>query len=171
MARPTRLTDETIDRFLQAIRGGAFPEVAARYAGFSPRAMYRYLRGSSPAHAAFRDRVVLARIELEVRLGGTVVQAGYGDPRWALAYLERHFPERWARRSTSLDDPAEPPSVNRPSAGEMIELDPNLLDGLVAKLLETGDRLRAEGSAGGDVPRRANGGSSRRASNRRPRRC
>jgi hypothetical protein len=149
MARPTRLTDEAIDRFIQGIRAGAFPEVAARYAGFSPRTLYRYLRGSSPTHAAFREKVVLTRTELEMRLGGTVVQAGYGDPRWALAYLERHFPERWRLGSPATGvDPA--PSTERPGARSEIALDPAFVDAIVPKLLEAGARLR--GAAESDGP-------------------
>jgi hypothetical protein len=170
MGRKSKLTPEAIERFLKAVKAGAFLEVAARYAGFGPASLYRYLKGSTPEHAQFRAQVQETQTELELRIGGTLVQAAMSDPRWAVTFLERRFPDRWAGQPTSPDDPAEPPSADRPSAGEMIELDPNLLDGLVAKLLETGDRLRTEGSAGGDVPRRANGGSTRHVSNRRPRR-
>ena len=88
MARPTKLTDHARDRFLQAIGAGNFPEVAARYAGFSPASMYRYLSGSTPELVEFQAEVARAVTELEVRLVGTIIRAGFTDPRWALIVLE-----------------------------------------------------------------------------------
>jgi hypothetical protein len=57
------------------------PEVAARFAGFSPASLYRYLRGSTPEHAAFRDAALKAQVDLEVRLSGTLVQEAMSGPR------------------------------------------------------------------------------------------
>ncbi len=64
--------------------------------------MYRILAGTTPAHEAFRDEVRRVETELELRLAGTVTQAAFGDPRLALALLERRFGERWGRRAAPL---------------------------------------------------------------------
>ena len=147
MARPSKLTDEAIGRFLQAIAVGSFPEVAARFAGFSPRSLYRFMKGSTPPHAAFRDRVLQAETELELRLTGTIVKAGMTDPRWAEALLARRFPERWGRRS-STDQTDEGRGSAAQRSGTEVSLDPALVEAIVPRLLEAGARLRdpSEGS-------------------------
>lgn len=143
MARPSSLTDEAVARYVQATTAGAFPEQAARFAGFSPRALYRYLRGSTPAHAAFRDAALRAENELEIRLAGTIVRAGMNEPRWALEMLARRFPERWARRPG--DAPIEADPGSRGASEPEVILDPALVDAIVPKLLEAGERLRGAG--------------------------
>ena len=91
MSRPSKLTPEVIDRYVRAIGAGAFPEVAAKFAGFSSASLYRYLRGSTPEHAAFRDAALKAQVDLEVRLSGTLVREAMSEPKWALVLLERRF--------------------------------------------------------------------------------
>src|SRR5664279_729567 len=98
MSRPSKLTSEATDRYVRAIGAGAFPEVAARFAGFSPASLYRYLRGSTPEHAAFRDAALKAQVDLEVRLSGTLVQEAMSEPKWALVRL----PSLAARRAAPL---------------------------------------------------------------------
>ena len=84
MGRPERLTRERHEKFIQAIRTGCFPEVAARFAGFAPATFYRYMHGTTPAHAAFRDAVLKAQTELEVRLVGIITREALTKPRWAM---------------------------------------------------------------------------------------
>ena len=48
VSRRTTLTPESRERFLQAIGIGAFPEVAARFAGFSAASYYRYMQALTP---------------------------------------------------------------------------------------------------------------------------
>jgi hypothetical protein len=81
MARPSKLTSEAIDRFCEATAAAAWPE-AAVYAGFSPASYYRYLRGSTPEHLAFRMAALKVQTELEIRLSGTLVQGAMADPSW-----------------------------------------------------------------------------------------
>jgi hypothetical protein len=152
MGRPSRLTPEAQERFLSVIGAGAFPEIAARYAGSSAPSYYRYMKGSTPAHAAFRDAVHKALVELEIRLSGTLVQAGMGDPRWALTVLERRFPERWARRGSELDAAADGPDPSR-AADDLVTIDPTFVEVLVPRLLAAGDRRRAEPAVGTGLSR------------------
>ncbi len=148
MSRPSKLTSEAIDRFVKAISAGAFPEVAARFAGFSPASLYRYLRGSTPEHAAFRDAALKAQVALEVRLSGTLVQEAMSEPKWALVVLERRFGERWAARSLAVDPPGDSRPADRRPPDDSVTLDAALVEVLVPKLLAAGDRLRAGASGG-----------------------
>jgi hypothetical protein len=134
MARPTKFTTERCDRFLAALSMGAFPETAARHAGWSPATYYRILGGTSPAHVAFREDVRRVETELELRLAGTVTQAAFGDPRLALAMLERRFGERWRRRA-GLVAPLEEAPRMRAGHDEIVILDPAFVETIVPKLL------------------------------------
>jgi hypothetical protein len=140
MSRPSKLTDEAADHYVQAIAAGAFPETAARFAGFSPRSLYRYLRGSTPEHAAFRDRALRVEVELEIRLTGTLVRAGFNEPRWAADLLERRWPERWGRRSRPEPDGGEELAAQASAA--TVPLDPALVEAIVPRLLEAGAMLQ-----------------------------
>ena len=145
MPRPSRLTPEATERFVQAIGAGVHPETAAHYAGFSPASYYRYMKGSSPAHAAFREAALRAQTALEVVLAGTLTRAALRDPKWALTLLERRFGEHWARRQAA--EPAPVPSAAPSAADEMVVLDAALVEILVPRLLEAGARPSAGHSA------------------------
>jgi hypothetical protein len=145
MGRPSRLTPEATERFVQAIGAGVPPETAARYAGFSPASYYRYVKGTTPAHAAFREAALRAQTTLEVLLAGTLTRAALRDPKWALTLLERRFSEHWARRQQA--DPAPAQGAAPSSADEMVVLDAALVEILVPRLLEAGARPPARHSA------------------------
>ena len=134
MARPNKFTPERRERFLAALSTGAFPETAARHAGWSQATLYRILGGTSPDHVAFREDVLRTETELELRLAGTVTQAAFGSARLALALLERRFSERWGRRAgiARAGDPQSPEGT--PSPG-VIVLEPALLEAVVPVLL------------------------------------
>jgi hypothetical protein len=137
MARPTKFTEERRQRFLAALSAGAFRETAARHAGWSPATMYRLLRNSSPAAAAFRADMQRVETELELRLAGTVTQASFRDPRLALAMLERRFGERWRRQavgSAPLEELSATP-VSGPEAP--VVLDAAAVELLLPRLLES----------------------------------
>src|SRR5438309_10936696 len=134
MARPTKLTPDRQERYLAALGAGVFPETAARHAGWSAATLYRILRGTTPAHVAFRDEVRRVETELELRLAGTVTQAAFGDPRLALSLLERRFGERWGRRAALLGGGPDEAVPGQPAAG-VIVLEPAILQTLVPALL------------------------------------
>jgi hypothetical protein len=143
MARPTKLTDHARERFIQALSAGNFPEVAARFAGFSAASFYRYMQGTTPEQVAFRADVARAITELEARLVGTIVRAGFTDPRWALIVLERRFKDRWAKGVAAEDGPLDEGATSTGSSDDEIILDLALIDELVPRLLEAGERLRS----------------------------
>src|SRR5436305_10166012 len=158
MARPSKFTPEHRDRFLQALRAGAFPETAARHAGWSPATLYRILGGTTPAHVAFRDEIHRVTTDLELRLVGTVTQASFSDPRLALTLLERRFGERWGRRANLLALAGES-TAN--AEAEAVLIEPALIAEIVPVLLAA--RLGPAGDAGAlrRVGRFASAGSNR----------
>ena len=144
MARPSKFTPDRRQRFISALASGVFPETAARYAGWAPATLYRILAGTTPAHAAFRDEVHRVETELELRLAGTVTQAAFGDPRLALAMLERRFGERWGRRATLPSPRAEAEGTEPSSAGGVVVIEPALIEAMVPRLLAA--RIGSAGS-------------------------
>ncbi len=135
MARPSKFTPERRERFIAALGTGVFPETAARYAGWSPATLYRILAGDTPAHDAFRDEVRRVETELELRLAGTVTQAAFGDPRLALAMLERRFGDRWGRRAMPFGPRTEPDRADAATPAGVVVLEPALIEAMVPGLL------------------------------------
>jgi hypothetical protein len=144
MARPSKFTPDRRERFLVALGTGVFPETAARYAGWSPATMYRILGGTTPAHEDFRDDVRRIETELELRLTGTVTQAAFGDPRLALALLERRFGERWGRRASMLSAQGDADHTETAVPKAVVVIEPDLIEALVPRLLAA--RLGSAGS-------------------------
>ena len=143
MSRPVKFTPEACERFLKALQVGAYPEVAAAFAGWSPRTYYRIMRGRSPEHVQFRADVERVLTELERRVAGTLLRAAFNDPRWAAEFLERRFPGRWGKqRLDGDDDPAGGDPA--PAASELVVLDPAFVDEIVPRLLEAGRRERGD---------------------------
>ena len=149
MGRPTKFTPDRRERFLAALRLGAFPETAARHAGWSPATLYRILAGTSPTHLAFQDDVRRVETELELRLAGTVTHASFTDPRLALTLLERRFAARWGRRAAVLTRADERSADEAASRDGVVVLEPALIEAVIPVLLEA----RA-GPAGSDTARK-----------------
>lgn len=98
VARPSKLTPELQERILQAIRGGNFREVAAQWAGIAPETLSRWLARPESRFVTFRQAVLEAEQQAEIRAVALILKAAETDPRNAQWWLERKFPERWGRR-------------------------------------------------------------------------
>jgi hypothetical protein len=109
VGRPSKLSDELLERVVRAIRAGNYPEVAARHAGVHAATYYRWMERGAPARDApedepyrrFRAEVERALADAEATEVGLILKAA-GSGSWAAAawLLERRFPERWGRRRT-----------------------------------------------------------------------
>ncbi len=150
--RPSKFTQDACERFLAATRAGAWPEVAAGYAGWSAASWYRYKTGTTAEHEAFREAYAQALTGLEISLSGVVVQAARTDPRQAVIMLERRFPERW--RLGARVDRSSLAAMDRPvaDADAPVILDPTLIGEIVPRLLAAGREARAVGPTADDVP-------------------
>jgi Helix-turn-helix domain of resolvase len=91
--RPSKLTPERQARIVESIQAGHFRATAARLAGIGPATLYRGMQ----QFPEFREAVARAEAVLEAELVAVVVAATVTDARLAFAFLERRFPERWAR--------------------------------------------------------------------------
>lgn len=128
MGRPTLLTRDLIAEIEGYIKLGNYPIVAARAAGVSDGTWYMWLargRAAQQHHDKVTNRLakrrndkttnvevidlyreLVQRIEkaeayTETRTVGTVVVAAQNDPRSAIAFLERRYPQRWRQRVTT----------------------------------------------------------------------
>ena len=137
MARPSKLTPVVRERIVQAIRAGNYAESAARAAGIAASTYYRWMeRGERESAGAFREfaeAVRLAEAEAEVHAVAIIRRAMGEDWRAALAYLERRYPGRWRRHtSTEVTGPdggpirtqqVNPVDLSRLSDAELAELE------------------------------------------------
>ena len=108
--RRTKLTAERQDKIVQAILDGNYFETACAYAGVSRNTGFEWLargenrdpdRRGAAVFAAFANAVRAAEAQAEVR-AVAIIQQGFEDnPRLALEFLSRRYPERWGRHDTA----------------------------------------------------------------------
>ncbi len=100
---PCKLTPEVERHIVKALRAGNFREVSARAGGVTSRSLRRWmLAGKADPESIFgkfRKAVLEAEQAAELRELRKVLSAGAKDWRASAWYLERQFPERWARQA------------------------------------------------------------------------
>lgn len=94
MARPTKRTPAVEAAILAGLRAGLTRTAAAESNGVERTQLYRWMA----RFATFRNAVMQAEAQAEVRATVTLRQAGEGDWHAALAWLERRRPDDWGRR-------------------------------------------------------------------------
>jgi hypothetical protein len=110
----TKLTDDVQARIVQALTAGNYLDTAAAYAGVSRVTVWRWMqRGEEEAdnpdsiYSNFRNAVESARAQAEVRSVALISRAA-DDGTWQAAawFLERSYPNRWARvQRTEISGP------------------------------------------------------------------
>lgn len=97
--RKTKLTRETHEKIIEAIRGGNYIETAAAFAGISKVTLYKWLRkGARSKGGPLRDftrdvRAALAAAEVrDIALIGKAATTNWQAAAWR---RERKNPERW----------------------------------------------------------------------------
>lgn len=101
--RPTKLNPERQERLLSAIKGGAYPVHACAYAGVCYDTLREWItrgeREGAGIYFDFSEAMKKAEADAEMR-GVLRFQDTIQDDwkGWA-TFLERRFPERWARQS------------------------------------------------------------------------
>lgn len=104
--RPSKLTPQTHDKIIGAIKAGNYLETAARYAGVDQSTLHRWLnRGkdenAEPEYRQFYEAVESARAEAEARNVALIQQAANAGTWQAAAwYLERTAHSRWGRKQS-----------------------------------------------------------------------
>lgn len=104
--RPLAITDAVKEKILEAIRGGNFREVAARYAGVTPKTLRAYLARKNDEEAmAFRAVLLEAEAKVEIDIVGAIqTMARTEDIKAGTWYLARKFPDRWADKSKEITE-------------------------------------------------------------------
>lgn len=117
MGRHSLLTDETEERIVSAVRGGAYLDDASAYAGISRHTLFSWLRqGRAAAERLdegetlsdreerllnFLNAVEKARADASIR-NLMVIQQAAQEGNWQASawYLERTNPKKWGRHET-----------------------------------------------------------------------
>lgn len=117
MGRASKLTPETQDRIIQAVRTGNYLEVAAQYAGVHKGTLYRWLEQAEDPEADemyrnFRDALESARAQAEVR-NVALIQRAADEGTWQASawFLERTAWQRWGRRTMVSGEDGGPVQV------------------------------------------------------------
>jgi transposase-like protein len=117
MGRASKLTPETQDRIIQAVRTGNYLEVAAQYAGVHKGTLYRWLEQAEDPEADemyrnFRDALESARAQAEVR-NVALIQRAADEGTWQASawFLERTAWQRWGRRTMVSGEDGGPVKV------------------------------------------------------------
>jgi len=103
MARPTKLTQELIDRICLAIRAGNYAKIAAAMAGISEATYYSWLDQAKKPDASlelleFLESIERAEAEAEITAVARIKQASDNGTWQAASWLlERKHGERWGR--------------------------------------------------------------------------
>lgn len=121
MARPTKLTLETQNKIIVAIKAGNYIETAAAYAGINKSTLYDWLkrgerekqrveknprykiRKKERPFVGFSNAVEKALAEAEIRDVALIAKAAEEQWHAAAWRLERKFPDRWGRRKLDVD--------------------------------------------------------------------
>lgn len=115
--RPTRLTRAVRAKFLEAIRAGNRRETAAAYAGIGASTMYRWMADEGEPYRSFRLEVELAEAEFERATVASITSHFETDPKLAMRFLEKRFPNRWpsAPIAQLAEQPTPPPAPAVPA--------------------------------------------------------
>jgi uncharacterized membrane protein len=93
MARPSKLTPAVEAAILTALRGGLTRTAAAESNGVDRTQLWRWMA----RFATFRNAIMQAEAQAEVRATITLRQAGETDWKAALAWLERRRHADWGK--------------------------------------------------------------------------
>lgn len=103
MARPTKLTPEVEEKFLNAVRTGNYLEVAAAYAGIAKPTLFAWMRrGRSSSRGLYHDfveKLDKANAAAEAVAVSNLMRHGRDDYRAITFFLERRFNDRWGQKS------------------------------------------------------------------------
>ena len=100
--RKTKLTLELQTQIIKAIQAGNYDYVACEYVGIHKSTFYRWMargeKGRKGIYKEFSDSIKKANASSEIWAVAFVRSAMANDWRAAMTYLERKFPDRWARK-------------------------------------------------------------------------
>lgn len=164
MGRATLLTQDLIDQIVGLVKLGNYPLIAARACGVSPNTWYDWLaRGREALGIETRDGVrakarnartsQVAVIDLysqlvnaideaeaftEARTVGTLVVAANSDPKSAVTFLERRYPQRWRQHVTTEMVGPDGGPVKPPEGEKVVVVIADTLAGILEAMARAG---------------------------------
>jgi hypothetical protein len=104
--RPSKFSDQTRSKVLDALRAGVYPSTAAEYAGIGYETLRVWMRTGEADRAAGLDtEVAVFSVTVgqviaitEVRAIGLIQKAAFGDWRAAAWWAEHALPQKYGRR-------------------------------------------------------------------------
>lgn len=143
--RPSMLTEDSLTRFLTAVRAGNYRSVAASLCGLSPRTVERWVargRGKDPNYPATPDYVHFVRMldeaeaAAEALVTSNLVQRTRVDTAAAALWLRTRHPERWGPDPAEVGETTPQTSVvNIDQRQQVVFLTPDQYPDLVRGLL------------------------------------
>jgi hypothetical protein len=111
--RPSKLTEETVNAFRQAILGTHTIQEAAILAGIDDSTAMRWMARGKRARAGeyreFYEAIERAKVQAKALFTARVTSEGRKDAKMALKILERRYPEEWGvRRQIDFKDKTPP---------------------------------------------------------------
>ena len=102
MARPTKLTPEVQRKICDAVSGGNFRNVAARWAGVPLSTFWHWCQQGKAATKGrkreFWEALLEAEKAAEIRAVALIMKAAQDDAKHAQWWLERKHHKRWGRK-------------------------------------------------------------------------
>jgi RNase H-fold protein (predicted Holliday junction resolvase) len=152
-------TPEVIERILQAIRGGNFRAVAARWGGVEPQDLKDWLRTGkeepeSPC-GQFRKELLEAETQAEITCVALVMKAAREDAKQAEWWLSHKLAQRWGKKLKHEVTYVDPKRTESDHARDILEDDQlrHLLDQAAARAAELEEASRGvEGQPGRPGP-------------------
>lgn len=149
VGRPSKLTEETKNKLMQALIASCSISDACAYAEISDATYYKWqerARGHKAAgrkseYTEFFDDLARAQAKAKPRLIMLLSKAAERDPRTTLAILERRYPKEWGVRQyvETRDRTGEPELRDEdvlPLVLEVLDEAPELKEKLLKKLEE-----------------------------------
>lgn len=154
LGRKPILNDETKTRFLTAIKAGNYRDAACAFAGVARPTFYVWMKKGEEApdseYGKFRHEVIEAEAMAEAQMVMIWRTQMPGDYRAVRDFLERRYPDRWARREIITHDGLpENKADNGMTLKEIVE-SPGALTAYNEFLVAVGQAARQKpGGAGG----------------------
>lgn len=102
VGRPSKLTEEAQAKVCEALKGGNFRIVAARFAGVSPRTLRDWMaegkKNPDSPEGDFRRAVIEAEGEAETKMVKLIMVAAESDPKHGEWWLSHRHAARWAEK-------------------------------------------------------------------------
>ena len=149
VGRPSKLTEETKNKLMQALIASCSISDACAYAEISDAAYYKWQErarehkaaGKRSEYVEFFEEIARARAKAKPRLIMLLSKAAERDPRTALAILERRYPHEWGvRQYVETRDRTGEPELREedvlPLVLEVLDEAPELKEKLLKRLEE-----------------------------------